>query len=130
MNAMHRRSHNSAHWAVMLLLILAACDGVPVAPYTIQGGTAQASVACEACAEATRAMALTQAGNNTENQAALTAEISRSNAQAMLNSAEATLGAAQTQDQNSSNAAAAQLAATAAIERARAEATLVAADST
>lgn len=135
MNAMRRRSHNPAIWTVMLLLILAACNGVPVAPSTIRDGTlaplsTETSVACKACAQATRAMALTQAGNNTENQAAATAEIVRANAQATLNSADATVSAAQTQDQNSANIIAAEIASTAEIERARAQATLVAAGST
>ena len=132
MNPIRRRSHNPAAWAVILLLVLAACDGVPSVPYTVAGGTpaplsTETSVTCRACAQATRAIALTQAGNNTENQAAATAEIVRANAQATLNSADATLSAAQTQDQNSANIFAAQIASTAEIERARAQATLVAA---
>ena len=135
MNAIRRRSHNPAIWAVMLLLILAACNGVPVASSTIRDGTpaplsTEISVACKACAQATRAMALTQAGNNAENQAAATAEIVRANAQATLDTANATLAAAQTQDQNSANIMAAQIASTAEIERAHAQATLVAAGST
>ena len=54
----------------------------------------------------------------------------RANAQATLNSANATLSAAQTQDQNNANVIAAQIAATAEIERANAQATLNSAGST
>jgi hypothetical protein len=118
-------SHHPARWAVVLLLILAACDGVPLAPYSGTPGTPAALLA-----EAPRAIALTQPGNSNENQPAATAEIQRSNAQATLNAASSTLGAAQTQDQTAANAVAAQLAATAQIQRANAQATLVAAAST
>jgi hypothetical protein len=72
-------------------------------------------------------MALTQDRNNADNQAAATAEIVRANAQSTLNSANSTLGAAQTQDQNESNVIAAQIAATAEIVRANAQATLISA---
>ena len=48
----------------------------------------------------------------------------RANAQATLNSANATLSAAQTQAQNNANVIAAQIAATAEIVRANAQATL------
>ena len=91
---------------------------------------AQVSAPCEACDQATLASALTQEKNNTDNQAASTAEIMRANAQATLNSANATLSAAQTQDQNNANAIAAQIAATAEIVRANAQATLNSAGST
>ena len=67
---------------------------------------------------------------NQENQAAATAEIERANAVATLNSANATLSAAQIQQQNSADVIAAQIAAEAAIVRANAQATLVAANST
>lgn len=132
MIGIRRRWPGPAAWTVILLLVLTACDGVPAVPYTGAGGTPapllmETSGTCSACAQATRAMALTQAGNNTENQAAATAEIARANAQATLNSADATLSAAKTQDQNSANFIAAQIASTAEIERARAQATLVAA---
>jgi len=68
--------------------------------------------------------------NDRQNQAAATAEIERANAQATLNSANATLSAAQIQQQNSEDVIAAQIAAEAAIVRANAQATLVAASST
>jgi len=92
--------------------------------------TPQVSDSCEACAQATLAAALTQEKNNADNQAAATAEILRANAQATLNSANATLMAAQTQDQNSANVIAAQIAATAEIVRANAQATLNSAGAT
>ncbi len=91
---------------------------------------AQASVLCEACDQATLASALTQEKNYADNQAASTAEVMRANAQATLNSANATLNAAQTQDQNNANVIAAQIAATAEIVRANAQATLNSAGST
>jgi hypothetical protein len=91
---------------------------------------AQLIVPCEACAQATLAVALTQEKNNADNQAAATAEIVRANAQSTLNSANATLSAAQTQEQNNANAIAAQIAATAEIVRANAQATLNSAGST
>ncbi len=73
---------------------------------------------------------LTQEQNAVDIQAVATAEIVRANAQATLNSADATLEAAQTQQQNNANIIAAHVAATVEIERAYAQATLVAAAST
>ena len=90
----------------------------------------QTSELCEACDQATLAAALTQDKNNADNQAAATAEIVRANAQATLNSANATLNAAQTQEQSDANIIAAQIAATAEMERANAQATLNSAGST
>ena len=75
-------------------------------------------------------VALTQQQNNADDQAAATAEVGRVNAQATLNAANATLGAAQTQDQNSADIIAAQIAATAEIVRAAAQATLNSAGAT
>jgi hypothetical protein len=66
----------------------------------------------------------------TIDQSAATAEVARVNALATLNSANATLSAAQTQDQNIANVDAAHIAATAAIVRANAQATLNSAGST
>lgn len=87
-------------------------------------------VPCSACAEATLAFALTQGKINENNQAASTAEVVRANAQATLNSANATLSAAQTQDQNNADIVAAQIAGTAQIVFANAQATLNSAAST
>lgn len=85
---------------------------------------------CEACDQATLAVALTQQKNSADNQAAATAEILRANAQATVNSANATLSAAQTQSQNSANVIAAQIAGTAEMVRANAQATVNSAGST
>ena len=90
----------------------------------------QTGAPCEACDQATLAAALTQEQNSVDNQAAATAEIVRANAQATLNSANATLSAAQTQEQSNANVIAAQLAATAEMERANAQATLNSAGAT
>ena len=111
------------------MLILSAC--LTVTPSSeLLAAQARTNVPCEACAQATLIVALTQEKNNIDNQAAATAEVGRMNAQATLNSANATLGAAQTQDQNSANIIAAQIAATAEIVRADAQATLISAGST
>lgn len=115
---------------VSMLLILSACLTVTETPSTAEMLLVPTSVPCEACAQATLAVLLTQEKNNADNQEAATAEIMRANAQATLNSANATLSAAQTQAQNISNVIAAQIAATAEIVRANAQATLVAAGST
>jgi hypothetical protein len=111
------------------MLILSACF-TPTPSPELLASEAQTPVLCEACAQATLIVALTQDKNNTDNQAAATAEVGRVNAQATLNSANATLGAAETQDQNNANIVAAQIAATAEIVRANAQATLVSAAST
>jgi hypothetical protein len=111
------------------MLILSACF-TPTPSPELLAAQAQTNVPCEACAQATLVVALTQDKNNADNQAAATAEVGRMNAQATLNSANATLGAAQTQDQNSANIVAAQIAATAEIVRANAQATLFSAGST
>ncbi len=121
--------------SVLMLLILSACGpqlgtpAMPVAGLLLPVPT-ETSVPCEACAQATLAVALTQDKNNADNQAAATAEILRANAQATLNSANATLSAAQTQDQNNANVIAAQIAGTAEVVRANAQATLNSAGST
>ena len=80
--------------------------------------------------QATIDVGMTQDKNNADNQAVSTAEIVRGNAQATLDSANATLRAVQTQNQSNSNVISAQLAATAAIVRANAQATLNSAGAT
>jgi hypothetical protein len=112
---------------LLMLLVLPACYTPTATPSSAEyflATPALASAPCEACDLATLAMALTQDRNNADNQAAATAEIVRANAQSTLNSANATLGAALTQDQNESNVVAAQIAATAEIVRANAQATV------
>lgn len=117
---------------VLGMLVLSSCLTATATPsqaeLLLQAQTAGAS--CEACAQATLAAALTRDQNNVDSQAAATAGIVRANAQATLDSANATVGAVQTQDQNNANVVAAQIAATAEIERANAQATINAAGST
>jgi hypothetical protein len=118
---------------LVLLTLLAACGPQPATPFAAEMllvTPVQTGAPCEACAQATLAVALTQEKNNADNQAAATAEIVRANAQATLNSANTTLSAAQTQDQNNANIIAAQIAATADIVRANAQATLDSAGAT
>ena len=127
-----RRLHLSvaAIWLlVIVLLILASCVTQPepspapevmILLITPEGIDSQATLAA----------AQTQEKIYADNQAAATAEIIRANAQATLNSANATLSAAQTQQQNSADVIAAQIAAAAEIVRADAQATLNAANST
>jgi hypothetical protein len=112
---------------VSVLLILSACYTLTPTPSSaelLMVTPVNASSLCEACDQATLANALTQEKNYADNQAASTAEIMRVNAQVTLNSANATLNAAQTQDQNNANVIAAQIAATAEIVRANAQATI------
>ena len=114
---------------LLVLLTLVACGTFPaispatdvVTPLNTPVGTND---------QETLAAASTQERINADYRAAASAEISRDNAQATLNSANATLSAAQTQDQNNANAIAAQLEATVVFVRANARATLVAAGST
>ena len=120
---------------ILTLLTLTACNGITATPSPLGEGmllpmSTQVSEPCEACAQATLAVALTLEKNSADNQAAATAEILRANAQATLNSANATLRAAQTQDQNNANVIAAQVAGTAEIVRANAQATLNSAGAT
>ena len=117
---------------VSMLLILSACvtqTGTPSAAQLLLT-PAQLGAPCEACAQATLVVAMTQQQINANNQAATDAEVVRANAQATLNSANATLSAVQTQQQNDANAIAAQIAATAEIVRANAQATVNSAGST
>lgn len=117
---------------VLGMLLLSACLTVTETPSEAKllSDAATAGVFCDACAQATLAAALTQDQNNVDNQAAATAEIVRANAQSTLNSANATLSAAQTQAQNNANIVAAQIASTAEIVRANAQATVNSAGST
>jgi hypothetical protein len=134
MSAIRHNSHAIAIiGAVLMLLSLFACSPLPTAT-PLAAERAVVTVAktdkCEACDQATLAAAIVQEQNASDIQAVATAEIVRANAQATLNSASATLIAVQTQEQNNSNAIAAQIASTAEIEHANAKATLVAAGST
>jgi hypothetical protein len=114
---------------VLVLMTLAACVTQPETPpasyVVVVLGTPEGTNE-----QATLEAALTQEQNIIVDQAVATAEIMRLNAQATLNSANATLKAAQTQDQNNADLIAAQIAATAEFERLNAQATLSAASST
>jgi len=126
--------HNSPNKIVLALILisLSACNGMTVTPSQEETGlllatSALSTTTCATCAQATQAAALTQLKNN---EAAATAEIMRSNAQATFDSANATLGVAQTQARNNANLLAAQIAATAEVARANAQATVNSAGST
>jgi hypothetical protein len=114
---------------LLVLLTLVACLTVPAAT-PAPGVVILLGTPVETSDQGALVALLTQERNNADYQAAATAEIMRANAQATLNSANATLSAAQTQAQNNANAVAAQIAATAEFIRANAQATLVAAGST
>lgn len=134
MNMMSRNLRIAiAYSSLLMLLILYGCV-TPLATQSPQENSlivpAQTGVPCEACAQATLAAALTQINDNTDYQAVATAENMRTNAQATLDSANATLSLVQTQDQNDENILAAQIAATAEIVRANAQATLNSAGTT
>lgn len=133
MNITRRGLKFTAIWVlIFMLLSLAACDAAMSTPYAASDSTLLATPAlmnesCISCDQATLAVILTREKANVDFQAAATAEILRANAQATLNSANATLSAAQTQEQNKTNIIAAQMAATAEIVRANAQATLISA---
>lgn len=123
--------------SLLLMFILSACDGMPpVTPYALAGEgellstPALSDTLCVACDQATLAAALTQQKNSSDNQAAATAEILRANAQATVNSANATLSVALTQEQSNANYVAAQIAATAEVAHANAQATVNSAGAT
>jgi hypothetical protein len=120
----------AALWAMLLgLLTLVACVAIPVASpapvVEVMLGTP-----VETVDQGVLIAMLTQQQNNTDLQAAATAAIVQANAQATLDSANATLDAAQTQAQNITNLIAAQVAATAVVVRANAQATVISANST
>ncbi len=114
---------------ILILLSLAACgtqpETTPASDFAVPLGTPLGTND-----QVILAATLTQEKNNVDEQAIATAEIVRANAEATLNSANATLGAVQTQDQNNADIIAAQVAATAEIVRADAQATLNSAVST
>jgi hypothetical protein len=114
-------------WGLTVVLLSLAGCGPPLesitTPDALLALSTPGAADCEVCAQATLAAAQTQVKEYADFQAA-TAEIMRANAQATVNSANATLNAVQTQDQNSANVLSAQIAATAAIERANALATV------
>ena len=113
----------------LVLLTLASCWKEPVI-YTVPDLPEPLATPVGPGVQATFEAAQTQQKNYADDQAVATAVIMRNNAQATMNSANATLNAAQTQDQSYSNVIAAQIAATAEVARANAQATLVSAGST
>jgi hypothetical protein len=125
---------------IVSLLMLNACDvtaGTPSASENLfltsmdeQGMSTPLATYCSECDYATLSALQTQEKYYSDAQAAATAAIMQANAQATLNASRATLGAAQTQEQNNANIIAAEIAATAAIVRANAQATLLAANAT
>ncbi len=119
--------------SALAAITLVACGTESLTPstsYIVLASPAQPELPCPECAQATLAALLTQEMSGADAHAAATAEIMRANAQATLNSASSTLGAAQTQERNNANILAAQIAATAAIVRANAQATMDSAWST
>jgi hypothetical protein len=117
--------------STLIVAVLASCVAMPETQVNMSLATPELFIdSCEACAQATLAVALTQQKISADNQAAATAEILRANAQATVNAANATLNAAQTQSQNNANIIAAQIAGTAEIVRANAQATINSAGST
>jgi hypothetical protein len=115
---------------VLILLGLVACGATmvqdtPMPAYGLIAATPQGTMD-----PSTLESVLTQQKNNADYQAAATSEVLRIQAQSTLNSANATLGALQTQEQVDANYIAAQIAATAEIVRANAQATLNSAWST
>ena len=133
MNALCRKLRMISIYAtVPMLLFLSACITQIATPSAAQLmlTPAQLGAPCETCAQATLAVAMTQQQINVDMQAAAAAEVVRANAQATLNSANGTLSAVQTQQQNDANIIAAQIAAAAEVVRANAQATLNSAGST
>jgi hypothetical protein len=129
MNSIRRLAKIAAAWAALVLLVLSACGTLTATPDAPNYALSQRALLGTSNPVAAASSSPTRA-NIHNNQAAATAEVVHANARATLDSADATLGAAQTQDQSNANMIAAQIASTAEIERAHAQATLVAAGST
>ena len=134
MKIMRRKINNVAAWAAVLVvtLTLTACGTqIPTPPPVPNVNVVLATSAAELNIQPVVVeVTMTPAVNTADNQAAATAQLVRANAQATVDSANATVNAAQTQDQNNADAIAAQIAATAKVARSQAQATLVAAGST
>jgi hypothetical protein len=127
--SLRRRFTLAALWALLLALVtLAACVAIPASPAPVV--VVMLGTPMDTNDQGVLIAELAQQQNNTSLQAAATAAIMQANAQATLDSANATLGAAQTQAKDLSNLIAAQVAGTAVVVRANARATLVAAGST
>lgn len=131
MNLMRRNISTAATCLTLwVLLALAACGPLAATPPPVSNVVLVLATPAEITDQQNAAATMTAADMTGNNQAAATAEIVRANAQATLESANATVGAAQTQDQNNADVVAAQIAATAKVARSEAQATLAAAGST
>jgi hypothetical protein len=134
MNFIRRNIGTAATWAVVLVVLTLTACGPPVAtPPPAPNQALVLATSAEITDQSIAAATLTAVRitpDNRADKAAATAKVVRANAQATLDSANATVSAAQTQDQGNANVIAAQLAATAEIVRSEAQATLVAADAT
>jgi hypothetical protein len=129
MNVM-RRSHIAALWGLaFVLLTLAACGTQPELAQS-PDGTLLGTPVGTSDQNATLAVIQTQQKIDADNQAAATAEIVRANAQTTLNAADATLNAAQVQQQNNADVVAAQITWTSEVIHADAQATVNSADLT
>jgi len=120
-----RQDLRSVAILALVCLTLAACGNQPSGSQIIYNETILSTPG-----ETIDPLALSQDVNSVDIQAVGTAEIMHANALATLNAADATLGAAQTQQINDANLIAAQVAATVLVERANAQATLNSAGST
>ncbi len=118
---------------MVTILILSSCQPItepqPAGQVLLVSPVSTES-SCEVCDQETLVAAMVIEQNNLEDQALATAEIVGANAQATLNSVDATLSAAQTRKENDAIIIAANIEATAKFARANAKATLDAAGST
>ncbi|MGA7193248.1 MAG: hypothetical protein WBW94_06420 [Anaerolineales bacterium] len=131
MNVMRREISTAATLATLLVLLtLAACGPQVATPPPVPNVELVLATPAEITDQPVVVVTMTVADNSADNQAAATAEIVLANAQATVDSANATVGAAQTQDQNNADVIAAQIASTAEIAQSQAHATFVAARST
>jgi hypothetical protein len=119
--------------SVFTLLILSACYPLietPPAEQVLLVSPVSTDTPCEVCDQETIVASTAIEQDNLEDQALATAKAVGANAQATLNSVNATLNAAQAQKENDANIIAANIEATAKLARANAKATLVSAGST
>jgi nitrogen fixation/metabolism regulation signal transduction histidine kinase len=134
MNFIRRNISTPATWAVVLVMLtLTACGPLAATPPPAPNEALVLATSAEITDHPIAAATITAVHITPENKAdkaAATAKVVRANAQATLDSANATVSAAQTQDQSNANVIAAQIAATAEIVRSEAQATLAAADAT
>jgi hypothetical protein len=119
--------------SVFTLLILSACYSLtetPPAERVQLVSPVSTDMPCEVCDQETIVARMVIEQDNLEDQALATAKFVGANAQATLNSVNATLSAVQTRKENDADIVAAQIEAEAKLAKANAKATLVAAGST